>query len=190
MRAEPPRGLSWSFGSATCCINPGRKRKSKGVKAPLHSLQHLHHVHNEVKCKAETLAFRFPESTQREPILDGAERVAGTIVRRQLSWKAASRRPTKSSPVFLKITVRIVNTSVLAPGSVADQEAVLLRTFASTHTRFSERRRGSLSRLSIHPHPGASPACQNITVAGSRGRGRQGQAGCRCPSPRSSLRFQ
>ena len=127
------------------------------VKAPLHSLQSLSR-------QAETLAFRFPESTQREPILDGAERVAGTIVRRQRAVEGRVEIACNEvEPGLFKITVRIVNTSVLAPGCVADHEAVLLRTFASTHTilRAEEGKFVSL----IDPPPSRAPfaaACQNI----------------------------
>jgi hydrogenase maturation protease len=79
--------------------------------------------------------FRFPGHRTFEEIVDGANRPAGIILRRQESVEG--RVEIVAAPVdseVVKITVKICNLSPLPADCLADQEAVLLRTLASAHT--------------------------------------------------------
>ena len=83
----------------------------------------------------ETVPFRFPESRRFERICDREQRPAGVMLRRQEAIEGLVEVTAEAVDTELfKITVRIVNRSPLAAGCLKDQEAVLLRTFASTHT--------------------------------------------------------
>jgi len=81
------------------------------------------------------IPFRFPESRTFEHIQDNASRPAGLILRRQESVEGCVEIGAESvdTDVF-KITVRILNQSPLPADGLNDQNAVLMRTFASTHT--------------------------------------------------------
>ena len=81
------------------------------------------------------IPFHFPESRTFEHIQDNASRPAGLILRRQESAEGCVEIGAESVDTDLfKITVRIFNQSPLPADGLNDQNAVLMRTFASTHT--------------------------------------------------------
>jgi hydrogenase maturation protease len=82
-----------------------------------------------------TVPFCFPASLVLEAIRDREGRAVGVIRRRQEGLQGVCVLTAKplDTQVF-KITVRIANETPLERADVDDQEAVLMRTFASTHT--------------------------------------------------------
>jgi hydrogenase maturation protease len=114
--------------------------------------------------RSVTLPFCFPASTVTEAIRDRQGQVAGVIRRRQERLEGVSQVTAQplDSHVF-KITVRIANETPLDKADVNDQDELLLRTFASTHTIF----RGQNGEfLSLMEPPGAyrqaAADCQNV----------------------------
>jgi hypothetical protein len=88
--------------------------------------------------RPQTVAFSFAASQTHEPIYDRRNRTAGVMVRRQAGLNGVVE--VAAEPVdaqVFKVSVRIVNRTPVAPSSLDDQEAILMRTFASTHTILS-----------------------------------------------------
>ena len=70
-----------------------------------------------------------------EPILDHREHIAGVIVRRQDAIEGLVE--VSAVPVGIlafKITVRILNRSLVPVADLRDNDEIIMRTFASTHT--------------------------------------------------------
>jgi hypothetical protein len=89
----------------------------------------------ELLAAPRTVAFAFPASRTIEPIRDQAGKIAGVIVRRQA--EAAGRVEISAERIddrVARLSVRIVNTTPLTPAQLEDQDSVLRRIFASTHT--------------------------------------------------------
>jgi hydrogenase maturation protease len=109
--------------------------------------------------------FSFPPRRSVEPIRDGA-RVVGVIVRRQARISGAveiAACPAGSG--LFKITVRILNQSPLSTAELGDEEAVLLRTLASTHTLLRVEGGEFVSLLEPAPEfKAAAEACENLGV--------------------------
>jgi hypothetical protein len=64
-----------------------------------------------------------------------------------------------------RITVRVVNRTPLPEAAIADQDAILMRTFASTHTILHVRDGEFISLLDTPAaHAAAAAACKNIGV--------------------------
>ncbi|MDB6123266.1 MAG: hypothetical protein JWQ71_2259 [Pedosphaera sp.] len=81
------------------------------------------------------LPFCFPASQVPEPIRDRHGCVAGMLRRRQEAIEgliAITVEPV--APDVFKITVRVLNHTPLGATELNDQDAVIMRTFASTHT--------------------------------------------------------
>jgi hypothetical protein len=85
--------------------------------------------------RPQTVAFSFVASRTLEPIYDCRTEVAGVIVRRQagLSGTVAVTVEPLDAQVF-KLRVSIANRTPVAPSDLDNQDAVLMRTLASTHT--------------------------------------------------------
>lgn len=85
--------------------------------------------------RPQIFAFSFPASQSDEPIHDCRNQVAGVIVRQQaeLSGDVEVAAEPVEGPVF-KVRVTIANRTPVAPSSLDHQDAILMRTFASTHT--------------------------------------------------------
>jgi hypothetical protein len=112
----------------------------------------------------ERVPFHFPETRKFERIYDAEQRPAGVMLRRQDTIRGLVEVAAEAVDAGLfKITVRIVNHSPLAAGCLKDQEAVLMRTFASTHTVLGVAG-GAFLSLIDPPAPRASFAadCKNI----------------------------
>jgi hypothetical protein len=108
--------------------------------------------------------FTFPASRTTESINDKSGRETGVIARRQEAL--AGLIETAVEPVdeeVIQITVRIINQTPMPPESLNDQGAVLLRTFASTHTILSAEQGEFLSLIDPpQPYAAAAAACQNV----------------------------
>jgi hypothetical protein len=85
--------------------------------------------------RIERTEFHFPGTKRFEQIHDKEQRPVGVILRRQEAVEGVLEIAAEilDSDLF-RITVRIINRSPLANDQLEDQEAVLMRTFASTHT--------------------------------------------------------
>ena len=112
----------------------------------------------------ERIGFHFPGTRKLERIHDKEQRPAGVILRRQETIEGAVEIAAEALDADLfRITVRIINRSPLAADQVEDQEAVLMRTFASTHTVLHVEG-GKFLSLIDPPAPVAACAaeCKNI----------------------------
>lgn len=112
----------------------------------------------------ENVPFRFPEIRRLERIYDGEQRPAGVVLRRQEAINGLVEVTSEAVDTELfKITVRILNRSPLTAGCLNDREAVIMRTFASTHTVLGVVG-GRFLSLIDPPAPWASLAahCRNI----------------------------
>lgn len=111
-----------------------------------------------------SLPFRFPADRTLEHLRDRSNRPVGAIRRRQESVEGCveiGARPVDSD-VF-KITVIILNQSPLPEGSLHDQNSVLMRTFASTHTILRVENGAFISLIDPPAeHKEAAAACKNI----------------------------
>jgi hypothetical protein len=124
-------------------------------------------------------AFELPISisagTDSEAITDRAGRRAGTLVR---SWQgldgrvSLSAEPAGGAQPLWRVTVSIVNLTLLRPGSA--RPAALRRALCSTHTLLHAER-GAFVSLTDPPaeHAGTAAACRNIgtwpVLVGERG---------------------
>ena len=78
--------------------------------------------------------FEFPESRRIEPIADKAA-IVGLIIRRQAGVRGLTEVDLELiEPDAAKIRVRILNQTPVPNELLENQEAIALRTFASTHT--------------------------------------------------------
>jgi hypothetical protein len=84
------------------------------------------------------LPFAFPSSRTNESICDDAGHVVGVITRRQeeLRGRLEIGAASVDAAVF-KISVRVVNQTPVSEGELNSQDAVIMRTLASTHVILS-----------------------------------------------------
>jgi hypothetical protein len=117
---------------------------------------------------ASVLTFDFPASRTLEPIRGNASpQVVGVIVRRQEALAGAIEfRADAVDADVSRITVRILNRTPLPASALHEEEPVLLRLFASTHTVL--RAHGESEFISLLEPPAeyaaAAAACKNIGV--------------------------
>src|SRR5262249_41152767 len=82
-----------------------------------------------------SMPFGFPSTRTAEPLNDRQNKTVGVLIRRQEPVGGAIEIAALSvGPRLFKITVRIFNRTAMTGAELADPEAVLLRTLASTHT--------------------------------------------------------
>ena len=89
---------------------------------------------------SRSLPFSFPSSLSIEPLHNDEGHVAGYLRRRQT--ELAGEIDVAVEPInndLVKISVRITNTTPIAEPDLLDSNAVLLATFASTHTILQAR---------------------------------------------------
>jgi hydrogenase maturation protease len=114
--------------------------------------------------KPTQISFPFPASRAIEPIRDSGNELKGLIVRRQkaLMGRVEIAATALRAGVF-KLTVRVLNQTPVPVEELDDAEAVLLRTFASTHTILRVHKGTFVSLMSPPPElTEASEACHNI----------------------------
>ena len=113
---------------------------------------------------SRVVRFTFPGSRTVEPLLDDDGLPAGFVRRRQ--HPLAGEIAMTSEPVdarLTKITVRIVNRTPLREAELASANAVLLGTFASTHTILEARGAEFISLTDPPPDCAlAATACDNV----------------------------
>ena len=110
------------------------------------------------------LPFTFPASCTRESICDESNCVVGTITRRQEELQGRIEvRATSIDAKVSKLSVRVVNQTPVCESELNSQDAVIMRTFASTHVVLSAQKGEFLSALDPPPeYVGATASCQHI----------------------------
>jgi hydrogenase maturation protease len=119
---------------------------------------------NVAEARSLTVPFCFPASLVLEAIRDREGQAAGVIRRRQEGLEGVCLVTAKplDAQVF-KITVRVANETPLEKADVDNQEAVLMRTFASTHTIFRAQNGEFLSLMDPpDAYREAAGTCTNI----------------------------
>jgi hypothetical protein len=111
-----------------------------------------------------TVPFAVTASRTIESIRDGQKEIAGVIVRRQEAIAGKIEISVAAvAPHLRRVTIRISNESPLPENSLKDADAVLLRTFASTHTILSLRGGEFISLLDPSPeYRDLVAACSNV----------------------------
>src|SRR5262245_45841070 len=106
------------------------------------------------------LPFTFPSSCTSELIRNDAGDIVGVMTRRQeeLQGRVEIGAAPIDAKVF-KISVRIVNQTPVSEHALSSQDAVIMRTFASTHVVLSAQEGEFLSLL--------DPPAEYIDAAGS-----------------------
>jgi hydrogenase maturation protease len=127
------------------------------VHAPLESL-------SAIASRTRTIPFSFPASRAIEPIVDRQGQIAAVILRRQAAVEGQVEISAEAidAKVF-KVTVRILNRSAVPEAQLNDQEAVIMRTFASTHTILHAHDALFLSQIDPPPAYAATvAACRQL----------------------------
>ena len=112
------------------------------------------------------LPFAFPSSCTSESICDDAGHVVGVIARCQeaLQGRIEIGVTSVDANVF-KISLRIVNQTPISESELNNQDAVIMRTFASTHVILSAQDGEFLSLLDPPPnYIAAAGSCQQIGI--------------------------
>jgi hydrogenase maturation protease len=108
--------------------------------------------------------FTFPAARTFEPLRDRQGVVVAVLLRRQeaLAGELEIQALPWDGQIF-KTTVRILNTTALAPGLCEDNDAVLTRTFTSAHTVLTVKQ-GEFISLTDPPAElrEAANACKNL----------------------------
>lgn len=109
--------------------------------------------------------FRFEPSRELEPIRDG-EKIAAVFVRRQEALRGVVE--TSVTPIddqVTKVTVRIVNQTPVPIVELDNQDAIVMRTFASTHTVLHVVDGEFISLLEPPAkYEAAAKACKNVNT--------------------------
>ncbi len=109
--------------------------------------------------------FRFDASRELEPIRDGANVVAVFV---RVQEALAGLIETSVTPIddqVSKVTVRIWNKTPMLAADLANQDAVVMRTFASTHTVLHIDHGEFISLLEPPAeYEAAAKACQNVNT--------------------------
>jgi len=119
---------------------------------------------SELCAQPRKIPFSFIASRTIEPILDQRKHFAGVIVRRQQAVEGVVELKGESAGASaFKITVRIVNRSAVPVTFLKDNDEIVMRTFASTHT-ILHALGGEFVSLTDPPaaYTQAATACRNI----------------------------
>ncbi|MEP6778090.1 MAG: hypothetical protein ABI944_06515, partial [Chthoniobacterales bacterium] len=113
----------------------------------------------------KTRAFDFDSSRELEPIRDG-EKIAAVFVRRQEALRGAVETAvTQVDDQVFKVTVRILNRTSVPATELQDQDAIVMRTFASTHTVVHVTGGEFISLLEPpEEYAAAAAACKNVNT--------------------------
>ncbi len=127
-----------------------------------------------------SLPFHFSSSLVFEPIRDRQSQVIGALIRRQQSVDGTIEIAAQplAGDVF-KISVKVENHTPVPEIDLNQQEEVLMRTFASTHTILESPEGEFLSLMDPPPaYVQASKTCSNIgtwpVLVGEKEKGRPG----------------
>jgi hydrogenase maturation protease len=110
-----------------------------------------------------TVPFRFPSECTFEPLYDG-ERAAGVVVRRPAMTEGKIEVMAQPlGPRLFKVSARLTNLTSFAEESLRDPDALLMRTFAATHTLLKVQNGGFISLTRTAAAYGrAAEECTNI----------------------------
>jgi len=107
--------------------------------------------------------FEFPASRVIEPIKDQQGRIPAALIRRQDALRGKIEIVLKNEGGLCKATVRILNLTPANPTELRAPEALIMRTFASTHTILSLQAGEFISLLDPPPEAqDAARSCKNI----------------------------
>jgi hypothetical protein len=114
---------------------------------------------------SNTTEFHFDSSRELEPIRD-KEMIAAVFVRRQQALHGAvAMAVTQIDDQVFRVTVRILNQTPVPAAQLEDQDAIVMRTFASTHTVLHVTGGEFISLLEPPPeYASAAAACKNINT--------------------------
>jgi hypothetical protein len=109
----------------------------------------------------ELCEFEFPESRMIEPIGNGKTAV---LVRRNELIRGRLELETQTiDQAVVKVRVRVLNETPMLAEKLGNQDEVIMRTFASTHTILETRGGKFISLLDPDPpYADAAKTCQNI----------------------------
>ncbi len=109
--------------------------------------------------------FHFDSSRDLEPIREG-EKVAAVFIRRQEAlFGSVEIAATAIDEQVSRVTIRISNKTPVPSAKLEDQDAVVMRTFASTHTVLHVRGGEFISLLEPPPdYTAAAAACRNVNT--------------------------
>ncbi|HEX4086795.1 MAG TPA: hypothetical protein VHY22_17915 [Chthoniobacteraceae bacterium] len=112
---------------------------------------------------ARRRTFSFPECNSLEILKNTEGAIAGVIRRRQRAIEGIVEVAVEATDALVsKVTVRVTNTTPMEEPDIATPEAVLLRTFASTHTILRGRSAEFLSLTDPPPEYAlATTLCEN-----------------------------
>ncbi len=108
--------------------------------------------------------FSFPHCQTTEPIRDPQQHLAGVMVRRQEAVSGLVELSiTPLAGCLCRVTVRVLNQTPVPEAELQDPEAILMRTFASTHTILRVRQGEFVSQTAPPAeYQQAADACQNL----------------------------
>jgi len=109
--------------------------------------------------------FHFDASRELEPIRDN-EKIAAIFIRRQEALRGVVETAVMQiDDQVSKITVRILNQTEVPASELQDQDAIVMRTFASTHTVLLVSGDEFISLLEPPPeYEAAAKACRNVNT--------------------------
>ena len=114
---------------------------------------------------SKTTEFHFDSSRELEPIRD-KEKIATVFVRRQEALQGAVETTVaKIDDEVFRVTVRILNRTSVPAATIQDQDAIVMQTFASTHTVLHVSGSEFISLLEPPlEYESAAKACKNINT--------------------------
>jgi hypothetical protein len=127
-------------------------------------IRSAHRSLDSVANQAWSLPFNFSSSLAFDPIHNGQNQVIGAIIRRQ--WSVEGTIDIAAQPLagdVFKIRVRVENRTPVPEPELDQQEEILMRTFASTHTILESKSGEFLSLMDPPPaYLEVSRTCSNI----------------------------
>jgi hypothetical protein len=110
-----------------------------------------------------SVGFRFPASRTLEPIRHEEQIVAVFLRRQEALLGTIETTTTRIDEHVFKVTVRIKNQTPVPPADLENQDAIIMRTFASTHTVLHVNGGEFISLLEPPPEDAAAAAaCKNL----------------------------
>ena len=120
---------------------------------------------SEMVARPQRLTFAFPQSREVEPLREESNgHLAGVIVRRRQAIEGAVEvSAERAGADAFKITVRILNLTVLEDAVGRSRDEALMRSFVSTHTILSVREGEFVSLLDPpETYKNAAAVCRNV----------------------------
>ncbi len=113
----------------------------------------------------KSIEFEFPPSRIVESIRNDQGQIPAVILRQQCAIKGKIDIETEPAPNCTKVTVRVINETPMESGDMSDQNAIIERTFASSHIVLSLDEGAFVSLLEPDEEfQGLAEDCRNIGV--------------------------